>query len=149
MVLSPLLPQDILLNIFKRLQPRHRENRHQIARRNISCDCWRFRYGQPGGYCVQPVTRYRTGRNLRIHFDTGLSQLERETARIIQAVDFTEAAKGDGYAIFRGSFQVIHRRLTMDVQLQGGNSTTSIPAHPIVYVMMKRHPVDQGMALKI
>jgi hypothetical protein len=31
MVLSPLLPEDILLNIFNRLQPRHRENRHRIV----------------------------------------------------------------------------------------------------------------------
>jgi hypothetical protein len=44
---------------------------------------------------------------------------------------------------------VIHRRLMMDVQLRDGNSTTLVPAHPNVHVMMRRHPVDQGMALKI
>jgi hypothetical protein len=41
---------------------------------------------------------------LRIHFDAGISQLEREAARIVQAVDFTEAVEGDGYVISGGSF---------------------------------------------
>jgi hypothetical protein len=104
MVLSPLLLEDIFLNIFNRLQPRHRENRHRIVRRNSSCDCWRFRYGQPGGYCNRPIIGYRTGRNLRIHFDAGMSQPEREAAQIMQAVDFTKVAEGDGYAIFGGLF---------------------------------------------
>jgi hypothetical protein len=104
MVLSPLLPEDILLNIFNRLQPQHKENRHRIARRNTSCDCWRFRYGQPGGYCGRPITGYRTDRNLRMHFDASMSQPERKAAQIMQAVDFIEAAEGDGYAICGGSF---------------------------------------------
>jgi hypothetical protein len=34
----------------------------------------------------------------------GMSQPERKAARIMRAVDFTEAAEGDGYAIFGGSF---------------------------------------------
>jgi hypothetical protein len=35
-------------------------------------------------------------------------------------------------------FMAIHHRPTMDDQLQDGNSTTSVPAHPIVHVMMRR-----------
>jgi hypothetical protein len=33
-----------------------------------------------------------------------MSQLEREAVRIMQAMDFIEAAEGDGYAISGGSF---------------------------------------------
>jgi hypothetical protein len=104
MLLSPMLPEDILLNIFNRIQVQERPDRHQIVWRNIICDCWRFHYGQAGGYCGRPVTGYCTGRNLRIHFAAGMSKPERKAAGIMQALDLTEATEGDGYVIFRRSF---------------------------------------------
>jgi hypothetical protein len=73
MLLSPVLLEDILLNIFNHIQLQQRQDRHRIVQRNTSCDCWRFPYGQPGGYCSRPVIGYRIGRNLRIYFDAGMS----------------------------------------------------------------------------
>jgi hypothetical protein len=77
--------------------------RYTIIRRNQNCDCIRFPYGLGIGFCGRPVTGYRTGRNLKIHFTSSLTNPEREVACIKQILDLTEAAKGDGYAISGGS----------------------------------------------
>jgi hypothetical protein len=45
MLLSPVLLEDILLNVFNLIQVQERLDRHRIVRRNINCDCWRFPYG--------------------------------------------------------------------------------------------------------
>jgi hypothetical protein len=111
-VLSIVLPEDILLNIFERttvqriddITVQRRHDRHRIVRRERNCDCDRFPYGRPGGYCGRPVIGYRTGRNLRIHFTARSTAPEREAARIMQALDMAEASEGDGYAISGGSF---------------------------------------------
>jgi hypothetical protein len=103
-VLSIVLPEDILLNIFERITVHRRNDRHRIVRRERNCDRSKFPYERPGGYCGRPVIGYQTGRNLRIHFTIGLTAAEREAARIMQALDMAEASKGDGYAILGASF---------------------------------------------
>jgi hypothetical protein len=103
MQFSTILPQDILRHILDHVQLQRRQEQQAIIRRNQNCNYIRFPYRLGTGFCGQPVTRYWTGRNLRIHLTVGLTNLEREAARIMQALDLTEAAEGDGYAISRGS----------------------------------------------
>jgi hypothetical protein len=103
-VLSIMLPEDLLLNIFECITIQRRDDRHQIVRRKRNCDYARFPYRRPGGYCGRPVTGYRTRRDLRIHFTAELTAAEREATRIMQAVDVAEASEGDGYAILGASF---------------------------------------------
>jgi hypothetical protein len=103
-VLSIVLLEDLLLNIFERITVQWRDDRHRIVRRERNCDYAKFSYGRPGGYCGRPVTGYRTRRDLRIHFTAGLTAAEKEAARIMQAVDMAEASEGDGYTILGASF---------------------------------------------
>ena len=70
---------------------------------NQNCDCIRFSYGLETGFCGRPVIGYRTRRNLRIHIIACLTNPKREAARIMQAVDLTEAAERNRYAISGGS----------------------------------------------
>jgi hypothetical protein len=50
-VLSIVLPEDLLLNIFERITVQRRDDRHRIAQRERNCDCAKFPYRRPGGYC--------------------------------------------------------------------------------------------------
>jgi hypothetical protein len=49
-VLSIVLPEDILLNIFECITVHRRDDRHWIVQRERNYDYSRFPYGQPGGY---------------------------------------------------------------------------------------------------
>jgi hypothetical protein len=88
-----------LQHILNHVQLQRRQEQQAIIRMNQNCDCIRFPYG----FCGRPVTGYQTRWNLRIHIIACLTNPKREAARIMQAIDLTEVAEGNRYAISRGS----------------------------------------------
>jgi hypothetical protein len=83
MLYMALLPEETLRLMMSIIEMLIWELQRPIVRINLQCDCNVAPYTALHGYCGETVEGAQMGRRLGIHYNQGLSHLERAAARIL------------------------------------------------------------------
>jgi hypothetical protein len=102
--LMAVRPVMLLRTIVDQILIKRWRVRQPIVRASQECDCAVASYGRGEGYCGEPAKAFRSRWPVRIYYDRGLSNAERNVAFMRHAYDKNEAAVVEGYQVSGDSF---------------------------------------------